>query len=72
MIKQADEGLKEIEIPSAQEISATLALIGSDKIILDEPRSVIKFSRPGVEIDLGGLPKGMPWIRQLCGLKSWG
>ena len=72
MIKQADEGLKEIEIPSAQEISATLALIGSDKIILDEPRSVIKFSRPGVEIDLGGIAKGYAVDKAVMRLKELG
>ena len=71
-IKQADEGLKDIEIPSPEDIFAALALSGSDKIIIDEERSLIKFSQPGVEIDLGGLPKVMPWIKRLPGLKSWG
>ena len=71
-IKQADEGLKEIEIPSAEDISAALVLTGLDKIILDEARSVIKFSRPGVEIDLGGIAKGYAVDKAVTRLRELG
>ena len=71
-IKQADEGLKEIEIPSPEDISAALALTGSDKVVLDEGRSVIKFSRPGMEIDLGGIAKGYAVDKAVTRLRELG
>lgn len=45
-------------VPKDPEIKATLKLIGSDKIVLNEARSVIEFSFPGMKIDLGGIAKG--------------
>ena len=71
-IKQADEGLKDIEIPSPEDIFAALALSGSDKIIIDEERSLIKFSQPGVEIDLGGIAKGYAVDKAVTRLKELG
>lgn len=71
-IRQADEGAREIEIPSVQEISAALALTGADKIVLDEASSLIKFNWPGVEIDLGGIAKGYAVDKAVERLKELG
>lgn len=45
-------------IPGEEEIKATLKLVGSNKIILQENNSVIEFKLPGMKIDLGGIAKG--------------
>lgn len=71
-IKQEDEGSKEMEIPSPEDISAALALTGADKIILDEDSSLIKFNRPEVEIDLGGIAKGYAVDKGVRRLKELG
>jgi len=57
-IKKADSKKSEVALPAAEEIREKLSLVGSDKIVIDETQSLIKFIQPGVSIDLGGIAKG--------------
>ena len=45
-------------MPSAEEVAAALALVGSDKIALDDQRRTIQFAQPGMELNLGAIGKG--------------
>lgn len=49
---------KQYRLPSGTEIADTLAIVGSDKIILQDFNNVVKFKLPGTKIDLGGIAKG--------------
>lgn len=49
---------KKYYLPKDEEIEATLALIGFDKIIFNESNNVIEFKIQGMKIDLGGIAKG--------------
>lgn len=44
--------------PDQGEIDRTLALVGSEKIIIDESKNVVQFKVPGMKIDLGAIAKG--------------
>jgi FAD:protein FMN transferase len=46
------------QVPSSNKISAALALVGSDKIILHEKDNVVEFKIPNMQIDLGAIAKG--------------
>ncbi len=45
-------------MPPADELRAAMATVGSDKIELNEERRTIRFTTPGVEINLGSIGKG--------------
>jgi thiamine biosynthesis lipoprotein len=45
-------------LPSADEVSAALALVGSDKLDLDQDRQTIRFHQQGMELNLGAIGKG--------------
>jgi thiamine biosynthesis lipoprotein len=45
-------------MPSPAEIDAALALVGSDKLILDSEVRTVRFSLPGMELNLGACGKG--------------
>jgi len=45
-------------IPDPDEIEQAKALVGSDKLLLDCESSSVRFTRPGVEINLGSIGKG--------------
>nr|MBP7836433.1 FAD:protein FMN transferase [Candidatus Omnitrophota bacterium] len=45
-------------VPGKEEITKTLELIGSDKIILQDIDSVVQLKIPGMKLDLGGVAKG--------------
>lgn len=45
-------------IPFAEEIAGAKALVGSDKLLLDEASQSVRFAREGVEINLGSIGKG--------------
>ncbi|MBU1998007.1 MAG: FAD:protein FMN transferase, partial [Candidatus Omnitrophica bacterium] len=49
---------KKYRIPDSAQIKEALALVGYEKIILDEDNFVVKFEVPGMTLDLGGLAKG--------------
>jgi thiamine biosynthesis lipoprotein len=45
-------------IPSAQELDVVRPLVNFHNVVLDEDARTIRFLRPGVELDLGGIGKG--------------
>ncbi len=45
-------------VPSDAELAAAMACVGMDKVVLDEPRTSVRFTHPGVEINLGSIGKG--------------
>jgi len=45
-------------LPSDQEIETVRPLVGWQHIIMDPEHRTIRFDRPGVELDLGGIAKG--------------
>lgn len=49
---------KQCKVPGKEEITKTLNLVGSDKIILQEDNNVVKLKIPGMILDLGGIAKG--------------
>ncbi|MBK5255375.1 MAG: FAD:protein FMN transferase [Vicinamibacteria bacterium] len=49
---------KKPHIPDAAELQAVRPLISYRNLILDAAQHTIRFGRPGVEIDLGGIAKG--------------
>lgn len=44
--------------PAPQEIRNTLAKVGFDKLILNDEKRSIRFSVPGMALDMGGIAKG--------------
>ncbi|MEX2175189.1 MAG: FAD:protein FMN transferase [Pirellulaceae bacterium] len=46
------------QMPSHEEVTATLALVGSDKLGFDLERRTIRFPQPGMELNLGAIGKG--------------
>jgi thiamine biosynthesis lipoprotein len=49
---------KKPHLPSAAELDAVKPLVNSRNLLLDNAAHTIRFARPGVEIDLGGIAKG--------------
>ncbi len=58
--------------PSQEEIESALALVGVDKLVLDEGARSVSFTREGVGIDLGGIAKGFALDRAEEALTSHG
>ena len=58
--------------PSSEDIAAVLPLIGWDKVKLDEEHKTVRFERPGMALDLGGIAKGYAADRALAELKRQG
>ena len=51
-------GRSEARLPSEKELAAARKLVGSKNVILDQNRRSIKFRKPGVALDFGGIAKG--------------
>jgi thiamine biosynthesis lipoprotein len=49
---------KKPRLPSAAELDAVKPLVNYRNLLLDNAARTIRFARPGVEIDLGGIAKG--------------
>ncbi len=49
---------KKPHVPTAAEIGAVKPLVNYRNLLLDNAAHTIRFARPGVEIDLGGIAKG--------------
>jgi thiamine biosynthesis lipoprotein len=49
-----DEG----RVPEQREIQGALAVVGHRHVVLDREQGTVRFDRPGVELDLGGIGKG--------------
>lgn len=67
--KRVEEGFV---LPSKEEIKRKLHLVGSDKIIIDEKNTRIRFAIFGMKIDLGGIAKGYAVDRAIEVLKRRG
>jgi thiamine biosynthesis lipoprotein len=59
-------------VPHRAEIRQALSRIGYKHILLDSERQSVRFSKPGVEIDPGGIGKGYAVDRMVEGLRSSG
>lgn len=49
---------KKPHLPTAAELAAVRPLVDYRNLLLDPPKRSVRFARPGVEIDLGGIAKG--------------
>jgi len=49
-----DEG----RVPGESELARALAVVGYRHVVLDRAAGTVRFDRPGVELDLGGIGKG--------------
>jgi thiamine biosynthesis lipoprotein len=49
---------KKPHLPSTDELVAVRPLVDYHNVLLDRQRHTVRFARPGVEIDLGGIAKG--------------
>lgn len=45
-------------VPTADELDAVRPLVGYGNVVLDADAHTVRFRRPGVELDLGGIAKG--------------
>jgi FAD:protein FMN transferase len=59
-------------VPSPAELGAARRLVGPGNVVLDAANHSIRFSRPGVELDLGGIAKGYAVDRAVAVLKERG
>ncbi|MFN0167697.1 MAG: FAD:protein FMN transferase [Bryobacteraceae bacterium] len=59
-------------LPHQAEIRTALRLVGYRNIVLDPRHSIVRFKRPGVEIDPGGIGKGYAVQRIVEVLKAGG
>lgn len=49
---------KRSKVPSGEEIARARALTGLDKVVFDDARRTVKFTKSGMALDLGGIAKG--------------
>jgi len=63
---------REGHVPSGEEIAAAKESVGWDKVAFDAAARTVRFSRPGVEIDLGGVAAGYVVDRMIETLKASG
>ena len=49
---------REGRVPCEEEIAQARSLVGSEKLILDAEHQTVRYSQPGVEINLGSIGKG--------------
>jgi thiamine biosynthesis lipoprotein len=59
-------------VPSAQELAELRERVGYGHVVLDASAKTIRFDRPGVELDLGGIAKGYAVDRAVAVLRSGG
>lgn len=58
IVKLWNIGFPDARIPSAQEISTALPLVGFDKVQLNAEDSTVYLEEKGMQLDLGGIGKG--------------
>jgi thiamine biosynthesis lipoprotein len=49
---------KKPHVPTADDLAAVRPLVGFRNVLIDTRQHTVRFTRPGVEIDLGGIAKG--------------
>lgn len=57
-------------LPAVEEIEEARAVVGSDKMLLDEETRTIRFSEKGMEINLGSIGKGYALDRVAASLRG--
>jgi thiamine biosynthesis lipoprotein len=62
----------EHRVPSRDEIREALAIVGYEHVQLNAPEQTVRFNRPGVEIDPGGVGKGYAVDRMVEILRARG
>ena len=60
------------KMPDPDRLAEALALVGSDKMLLDPRAKTVQLTKPGMKLDLGGLAKGYAADEALRVLKSKG
>jgi len=63
---------KQGHLPSTAELAAARKKVGFDKVILDDTAHTVKFTTPGVRLDLGGIGKGLALDRAANVLRDRG
>ncbi len=63
-----DEG----RVPAGDELARVLEVVGYRHVVLDRAAGTVRFDRPGVELDLGGIGKGYAVDRVVEGLRRRG
>jgi len=63
-----DEG----RVPDERQLQAALAVVGYRHVVVDREHGTVRFDRPGVELDLGGIGKGYAVDRVVEGLRRRG
>ena len=59
-------------LPSDEEIAAAKALTGLDKVEFDDARHSVRFTVPGMSINLGGIAKGFALDRAAAAVRALG
>ena len=59
-------------LPADEEIAAVRERVGYRHVILDEENQTVRFARPGLELDLGGIAKGYAVDRAVAVLRTHG
>jgi len=64
--------VRDLDVPSEEEIKETLSHVGYKKVSLDQTNSAVQKSDPEVKVDLGGIAKGYAVDRAMDVLKRQG
>lgn len=59
-------------LPTDEELKEALDKVGMDKVIIDEQASTVRFLKPGMRLDFGGIGKGMALERMANVLRDSG
>lgn len=59
-------------MPSAEELAAARRAVGYQHVILNAAEQTVRFTQPGIELDLGGIAKGYAVDRVIALLKQRG
>jgi FAD:protein FMN transferase len=59
-------------LPGPEELERARALVGMDKVVVDEAQGYVRFASPGVEVSFGGIGKGWALDRMSEALRARG
>jgi thiamine biosynthesis lipoprotein len=59
-------------VPSDEELTKTLAVVGMDKVVLNDKERTVRFTVPGTRLDLGGIAKGLALDRAADVCRQYG
>jgi thiamine biosynthesis lipoprotein len=62
----------EMRVPSKDDLARALEVVGYRRVVLDREAGTVRFERPGVELDLGGIGKGYALDRAVAVLRGRG